>query len=252
MKEKPTFETIKRQFIYGLPERFDAIENLLCSITQHDQLPLVLPELLRNTHNLKGSTSTFGMHVLATICHQFEDYIKYADKIAHISTDDAINILLKYIDLMRYSLAQDEEGNKLTPHIDTDLSKLHQVAYPDHAHALVVTESKAMRHICSSILDPLHIHPAIAVDGIDALRRLTYQRFDYLITMLEIQGINGLALINTVHLSSPKNNGIKSILVTSNGKKEIPTYRASDPDAVVYKDQMFIERMTTTVSALMQ
>ncbi len=247
-----THEAIKEQFVTGLAERFNSIENLLCGIRKHEKLSETLPALFRSTHNLKGSTSTFGMHVLATICHQLEDYLKYAGKLNKVRVDDVINVSLKYIDLMRCSLDQNEKGNMLTPCIDDDLSELQKIAFHDHAQALIVTDSKSIRYMCNDILEPFNIHPTTALDGIDALRRLTYQRFNYLITTLEIQGINGLALINTVHLSSSRNDSIKSILVTSNETKKIPTYRNSDPDAIVYKNQMFMENMTTTVYKLMQ
>lgn len=58
-------------------------------------------ELYRQVHTLKGSGGTYGLDFLSDICHPFEDLLSAIIETPLLTKQDAIELGLNYVDLMR-------------------------------------------------------------------------------------------------------------------------------------------------------
>jgi chemotaxis protein histidine kinase CheA len=74
---------LKLTYIGELPDRFDHIGNQILSLEQKGYSQEHYNELFRQVHSLKGSGGTHELHIITSICHLMEDYLRVTGCIAH-------------------------------------------------------------------------------------------------------------------------------------------------------------------------
>ena len=90
----------------------------------------------------------------------------------------------------------------------------------DTLHALVVEDSPTMRQLIVFALSRVKILKVIeADDGVDALKKLSQQHFDILITDINMPMMDGLKLVSMVR-KDEVHKDIPIIIITTEGAQE--------------------------------
>ncbi len=87
-------------------------------------------------------------------------------------------------------------------------------------HALVVEDSPTMRQLIVFALSRLKVLKVVeADDGVDALKKLSAQRVDILITDINMPMMDGLKLVAMVR-KDPTHKDIPIVIITTEGAQE--------------------------------
>lgn len=90
----------------------------------------------------------------------------------------------------------------------------------DTMHALVVEDSPTMRQLIVFALSRIKILKVVeADDGVDALKKLSQQHFDILITDINMPMMDGLKLVSMVR-KDEVHKDIPIIIITTEGAQE--------------------------------
>jgi two-component system chemotaxis response regulator CheY len=91
---------------------------------------------------------------------------------------------------------------------------------PDTLHALVVEDSPTMRQLIVFALSRIKVLKVVeADDGVDALKKLSQQHFDILITDINMPMMDGLKLVSMVR-KDEVHKDIPIIIITTEGAQE--------------------------------
>lgn len=234
-----TFQQMLRQlrdaFLEEMPEKLERLDRLLVAMEETGANSDRFNEFYRIIHSLKGSGSTFGLHIVTSICHQLEDLLNTTGGGAKF-TPALIAASLNYVDLLRMAEAQIHAGNDSFPQIEERLDYLRKQLAKKQFTVLIVDNSKLLTQIYLQALAELPVRPVVVDDGYIALMRVLTEPFDLLVTTNEIPILNGIALIGALRLSASRNRKIKTILITSNQGLTAKKNRATDADYVIAKD----------------
>ena len=90
----------------------------------------------------------------------------------------------------------------------------------EQLHALVVEDSPTMRQLIVFALSRIKVLKVVeADDGVDALKKLSQQHFDILITDINMPMMDGLKLVSMVR-KDEVHNEIPIIIITTEGAQE--------------------------------
>lgn len=242
---------LRDAFLDELPERLDSLDNLLLAMEKQGAATNEgFNELYRNIHSIKGSGGTHGIHIISTICHQFEDRLNsVADHLSELS-QEFFDRAFDYIGLIRSAVDQARRGADSFPEIEKTLLELHGKTFAVERSVLLVEGSRLSSKIYLQALAGLPVHTVTMGNGYDALLRALNEPFDILITSLEVPVLNGRALIGALRLSSSPNRHIKTILLTSNQELEKHGKRDTDADHVIMKNPALAERLHAAVGKI--
>lgn len=188
--------TLRKSYLQDLPNSIDAMENQILDLERHGFSVDVARDLYRYAHSIKGSGGTHGMHIISDICHALEDVLSRMIESQGKEMAALAALSLAYIDLLRevVELFQAE----LSPREDDVRQRIQHLRGKLAGRtitALVIDNSEL---VCGLIKDVLHAKKYRVLtmnDGYFALGRLLADQIDVLITSVEIQRLNGLALI---------------------------------------------------------
>ena len=91
---------------------------------------------------------------------------------------------------------------------------------PEPFHALVVEDSPTMRQlICFALRRIKGLEVAEADDGVDGLKKLSAQKFDILITDINMPVMDGLKLVSLVR-KDEAHKDIPIVIITTEGASE--------------------------------
>lgn len=242
---------LRNNYLAELPSRFDELDNLILGFDHTDKPAENYENLYRNVHSIKGSAGTHTLHIISTICHDFEDQLSlHQNNITELDRTE-IDCWLRYVDLLRKAHALFLNENADLPSIEHELQSLRtsnnqKITY----RCLLVAPTKLQRQICESVLAENNTSLAVAGDGYEALGRLLASNYDFLITNHEISMLNGLALIAATRMGSHSNRDIQSVLLTSNDN--LTLNRRIDPDYILIKNSQLTENLVTVVDEILQ
>lgn len=243
---------MRNVFLEEMAERLDPLDNLLLAMEKQGKASDEdFNDLYRGIHSIKGSGGTYGIHIISTICHQFEDQLNsVADHLSALPQaffDHAFN----YVELIRATADQARKGADSFPEIEKTLLELHDKTFAVERAILVVEGSRLSSKMYLQALTGLPVHTVTMENGYDALLRAMNEPFDILITSLEVPVLNGRALIGALRLSSSPNRNISTILLTSNTELEKQKKRASDANYVIVKNPAAMAHLHDTVSSIL-
>jgi len=224
---------MRKTYLDELPEKLDGLEGLLLEIERNGSDTERFDELYRAVHSLKGSAGTFGLAIVTTICHQLEDLLTATDRGSKFAPA-LVSATLRYLDLLRLAAEQCVAGHDSFPQIDEELEKLRKRDSESHFAVLLVDNSELSARLYEHVLSALPLQISIERDGIDGLTRAVGERFDMVITRLDLPRLNGIALIAALRRSDGASRHAKTILITSTDKSATARLPA-DPDYAVLK-----------------
>lgn len=238
-------DDLRLRYLADFPEQIDDFEELVLALEGEGPPQEALETLYRSLHSMKGTSGTFGLHVISKICHHAEELLVLSNGNTQSITRDYIDSFLDYIDLMRKAHRNIVEGNSNNATIDKQLYALKKRHATASYSGLIVESSRTYASLYIKLLSALPIQFAIVDNGLHALERLLDDRFDLLISGMEVPGLNGLALISALRLCECPNEHIKTILVTSSKVRDLPAIIA--PDGIIQKDKSMTENLLQVV-----
>ncbi len=206
------------EFLAELPERCDRLESRLMALERSESG--AFDELYRQVHSLKGTGGTYGIPIITTICHHFENFIAEA----HQPFDhDAVRISLTFVDLLRQTVQPEGRSPAGAAKIEETLQHLHLSNLKGRASVLVVEASAAMQRLFHGAIAAPSVQVTTLNSGLAALERLLREPFDLMVASLELPDLNAVALTAAIRESCSCNAEIPVILVSSN-ELRVPDY----------------------------
>ena len=224
---------LRENYIAELPERIDLMESHVLALSKGKALE-DFQELYRQVHSHKGSAGTHGIHIISSICHQFENQLSKVDNNLEQISAKHIDNWLAYLDLLKETSEDIAAGVTDTTKAEDALSNLRNTENKTNYSCLLVETKSSTLAIIESILKNNSFHVTVMSDGYQALGRLLTSKYDVLICGMEIAMLNGISLISSMKDSSSVNHHIPSILLTTSEFER--TIRSTDPDYIIAKD----------------
>ena len=204
-------EHLREGFLDDLPVRINKIEDEVMSMKELD----TYDELFRMVHSLKGSAGSYDFHVMAKIAHCMEDVMLVLMQRDQFATKSTVDILLKFIDILRDTIASLVATKEAPLDVDERLEFLRGEVFTESIKVLIVEPSKLYASMIEYSLQGMPIDFTVVTDGLQALDNLLLNKYDLLITSLESSRLNGDALVAALRLVHNFNRKIKVILITS-------------------------------------
>jgi chemotaxis protein histidine kinase CheA len=117
-------QKMRHTYIENLPQQLDKMEALVMELKKGVDYPNSYETLYRAIHSLKGTAGTYGIHIISTVCHHFEGYLKANLKDGAGARDQHIGTCLDFTDLLRNTLNQVASGRESFPEIEASLSEI--------------------------------------------------------------------------------------------------------------------------------
>ena len=210
-------EHLREGFLDELPARVNEIEDEVMSSKDSDSYD----KLFRIVHSLKGSAGSYNFHVVTKVAHSMEDVMLALMQRNQFGTISTIDLLLKFIDIMRDTVASLAATNEAPQNVDERLDDLREQVFTETLKILIVEPSKLHASLIEHTLQSLPVDFTFTTDGMLALDSLLLNKYDLLITSLESSRLNGNALVAALRLTHSFNRNIKTILITSRDTAKI-------------------------------
>lgn len=117
-------QKMRLAYIKNLPRQLDNMEALILQLKKGEDFPSSYETLYRAIHSLKGTAGTYGVHIISTICHPFEDYLKANLKDGSGASDQQISTCLNFTGLMRNTVRLVASGRESFPEIEASLAAI--------------------------------------------------------------------------------------------------------------------------------
>ncbi len=210
-------ENLREGFLDDLPARINIIEKEIMASKEAD----TYDELFRMVHSLKGSAGSYNFHIITKIAHDMEDVMLALMQRKVFGQPSTIDILLKFIDVLRDTTDSLHETKNAPLDIDERLNDLRSQVFNENLKVLVVEPSKLYASLIEYSLQGLSINFTFVDNGLQALDHLLLNKYDLLISSLESPRLNGDALVAALRLVHNFNKKIKTVLITSQTRDKI-------------------------------
>ena len=210
-------ENLREGFLDDLPARINIIEKEVMASKEVD----TYDELFRMVHSLKGSAGSYNFHIITKIAHDMEDVMLALMQRNVFGQPSTIDILLKFIDVLRDTTDSLRESKSAPLDIDERLNDLRSKVFSESLKVLVVEPSKLYASLIEYSLQGLSINFTFVDNGLQALDHLLLNKYDLLISSLESPRLNGDALVAAMRLVNNFNKKIKAVLITSQSQDKI-------------------------------
>lgn len=242
-------QKLKDEYLGNLPGRLDDMESMVLELRNKSDEE-TLQTLYRDVHSTKGSAGTHGILIITSICHQFEDELGEVSANGGAVTDEHIDNWLAYIDLIRIACERAIQTDETTDDIENSLNALRKSGDSKTYTCLLVDPAAgSFGKIIEGILKDYSINLSYMNDGYQALGRLLVDKFDLLISGMELETMNGIGLITAVKSSKSVNKNIPSILITSGDYNR--TGRKTDPEYVIKKDVKLPDKIEAAIKDML-
>lgn len=241
-KVEKILDVYRQEYIADLPEKFSELEGLISAVKSEDDEE-VSGLIFRNVHSIKGTSSTFELPFIAEICHQMEETLEHLNK-------NASSILINYVDLLNKALSMYEKSeNPDFSQLERSLYNLRKRLSKNKYLGIVVDPSRLHTSMVQKILDPYPVQITTMNDGLAALSRMLFVKYDFIITSRELPSLNGIALIAAIKNSNCLNNNIQSIILSSQSDANY-TVENTSPDHIIIKDKSLNETLPSTITSI--
>ena len=210
-------DNLRDAFLDDMPTRIITIEEEIMSSKDAD----TYDELFRVVHSLKGTAGSYSFHDLTKVAHVMEDVMQTLMQQNEFGQTSTVDILLKFIDILRDTTESLIESKTAPLDIDERLDSLRDLVFKESIDVLVVEPSKLYASLIEYSLQNLSVNFTFKDDGLPALDSLLLYKYDVLITSLECPRLNGDALVAALRLVHNFNKDIKVILVSSRDKDQV-------------------------------
>jgi len=209
-------QAMRADYIAALPDKLHEIERKILEIPDSEQPLENINELFRDVHSLKGTSATFDLPIIATICHQLEDHLEQF-------SDKSVEISLKFIDLMQRATEIIERS------VSPDYSEIEKALYTfqktiadNQLLGVIIDPSRANTLLAKRILEQYPVKLTAINDGLAALTRLLFVKYDFILLSRELPSISGPGLIAALQATNCPNRDTQTIIISSSNSKIDP------------------------------
>lgn len=111
-------------YVAKLPQMLDIMAGLAMDLRTSDDYVNGFENLYRAVHSLKGTAGTYGVSIISSICHPFEDYLTTIHEEAALYGDRHVATCLSFIDLLRRTSTLLASGRESFPDIEAELATI--------------------------------------------------------------------------------------------------------------------------------
>lgn len=235
-----TLKYYRNDYMESLPETFDNIEKQVRHLSSKDNYHKFLEALCRDVHSLKGTSGTYDLQIISIICHQLEDeLIQFKSSM--------LDHCLKYITFLHDAL--DRAKATPDPNYDDILDRLYRyqkMVSENKMLGVLVDPSRMNIQLIQGLLKPYPIKLTVMNDGLAALSRLLFVKYDFIIVSKELPSLDGTALIKALHGTNCSNRNTKTLLISSSSTVT-ESQQAID---IIKKDTSFSENIIVEIKKL--
>lgn len=239
-------EELQQSYLSNFPAQVEEMENLVLELEKGSKFQENFEALYRNVHSIKGSGGTYGFTIISSICHQLEDFLSNEVSDKKSIDQSQVNTIFAHIDILKEAHNLLTHGEIRFAKIEKNLHKIKQQISNPKLRALIIgSMNNIYGQICSQILNDANIQYSTTTSSVTAIQRLLHEQFDVLITSRENPELSGTALIAAIKLdrkNKKKNLNMKSILITSNPKLDVP--KELEPEHIIVKNADFSKNLT--------
>ncbi|MCW8855179.1 MAG: Hpt domain-containing protein [Gammaproteobacteria bacterium] len=239
-------DQLRNEFLTELPAKIEEIESLILGLTNNNNYE----EIYRLVHSLKGAGGTHGIQIISVICHQLENHLEKQREQNKLSSTECIDYCLKYIDLLSKVHGQAKNNSNQFSVIEKLLNDIANSNCEHKYSALLIESSQLQINLVKQSLSSVPLMIETHNNGLKALEILLHKKYDIVLTGMEINGLNGEALISAMRLSKSINKNTKSILLTS--KSFNRPKRMTDPDRIIARSKDLSQQLKSAVEELLK
>ena len=231
---------MKERYLSDIGGKIDEIEELVIRLEKEQKSKESFDEIYRRVHSLKGSSGSYGLHDLSNAFHHLEDHLSLFEEKSFQKTSDYINILFKYLDLIRNY----NETNTGIRDFKNKLSQILSITEKANKKVLIIENSRLTINLIRESLSNLALTFSTVTSGIEAITRLHLEHYDIIISAFEMPLVNGAGILAAAKQSSILNQNSFYILITSKDNLELG--KKSKPNVMLKKDNLLIENIKKT------
>ncbi len=245
------FAALKKEYLHEIEDQIEDLRSLLedGSFDQSD-----FRETYRIIHSLKGGAASYELTHISTICHYFEDFL--SERMSEdLENEDNIEACHIFYDIIVDIVCTTRAGNEVViqPYIDQvsnlGLGDIEQ-AEKFKGKVLVVDNTKTMGMIVKSALKKNGYDAIISQNGLVAFNRAVTQKFDALITSINLDHLDGISLITAIKCTNNLNANIPTLVISAsqNIMERFPSIYK--PEKIVIKNEDFVNNFQEAFNSL--
>lgn len=215
--------TLQRSFVGGIPDRLEAIQEMLLLLEKFpttNEAPETLRGLMSEVHSLKGSASAHDLYCISRLCHKMEDLLVGISKQQIKISSSSVSVLLNFVDLISKYCEEFLESN-VPPDINEYEIQIKQIdlikQLTENSRSGLYKLTKSLSHLNRIFVldddqDMLAIYRLALQknleqttmffhDSTQAIQQIIYFKPDLLICDLHMPEKNGLDILKEIHLS---------------------------------------------------
>ncbi len=243
------FEELKDEYLLHIEDLIEQLQSIL----GHNELDSEkFKEIFRIVHSIKGGAASHEITQISLTSHHFEDFL--VNKLSkNLSNTEHRESCLKFVSIL------EDIGSKLKAkeevHFNQYLDEISNIHISDMESAknykgniLVVDNTSTMGNLVKNSLQQMGYHCTLSNNGLTAFNRLVTQKFDAVISSMNLNQLDGISLISALKATNNINADIP-VLITSASKNVLERFpKDIRPNKVVFKDENFIAHIEQALS----
>ena len=242
------FDQLRNEYLEHIVDLNRSLENVFQSGKIDSEN---FKEVFRTVHNIKGGAATHELTSISAICHYFEDFL--ANKLEKdLSNETLIKSCLKFSSIIdeMVSKLQNNEEVILNKYLD-EISQIHTFDLESASHykgnILVVDNTATLGNLLKKSLQSKGYHCTFINNGLTAFNRLVTQKFDALITSLNLDQLDGISLLSALKSTNNINANIPTLVISASKNVSERFPKDIKPDEIVNKDEGLINNLNTAL-----
>lgn len=239
---------LRKSYIAELDSKCDGIEQRIMTLKVDDNFAENYDELFRHVHSLKGSAGAYGLPIITTICHRLEDHLRLVDGKVEKRRGKDLDNWLAHVDLLRSAATAAVTNQDNSREIEAQLDQIQDDALKQVLRALLVEPARSTSRMCALLLDESGYKVTTTQSGVEALQLALTDPYSVIVTSMELQKLNGLALLAALRLSHSTNAHAPFIMLTSQLHAEVsPLFH---PVIIIHKGPGFAGQFSRELTQL--
>jgi CheY-like chemotaxis protein/HPt (histidine-containing phosphotransfer) domain-containing protein len=208
-------DELKDEYLSILEENLLELETAILSLEGQsgEELKKSLFSIFRLVHSVKGSAGTYELFSISNIFHRFEDHIDTKMKTSDIPK--AVDTFLGFLDLAKKCLNDYKENSGEMDKYVTLIDELSLSKKTLEGKILVVEPTKSIGKIISKVARENKVELTILENGITALNRILMERFDLIISSINIDMLDGVSFLSAIRVMKSLNQKTPLVLISS-------------------------------------
>lgn len=209
-------DLLKEEYLLRIDEDLNALESKIIELekVQPSDLKSSIYEIFRTVHSIKGSAGSFDLYILSNIFHRFEDHVDTDVDQKNIA--GKIDLFCHFIDLGRKCLA--DYINERTHELEKYSTLVDNIAFSADqkiGKMLLVDPGKSIQKIFQKLCDEHSIELSILRNGATAMNRILSERFDSIVSSVNIDVLDGKSLLMAIRVMENVNKESNLLLISS-------------------------------------